>query len=282
MSCLSIDGESILYTHNLTVQKLVWTILLCYVCTCVGTQTDHDMSQVEHEISELSSHLRNLEAEVSQQNRQGSQASNEEIQRMENEIRGAENELRQVQNEIQRIHNSEINLGNRVSAISSNEIALEGKLMDEMKQIEQALHHMLTMSDSNAGDGDMGANNYEMDADYHAGSDPGSNQGHAFNIPQSDSSSDSFSPVIQDDVYEADIDYFPPGQSPQSDGIELMAFQAQLQENTNTGEIIGIVFGSLLGLIVILSVMFGCVINAILWIRRRSGSKAESTLLTSK
>ena len=247
---------------------------------CIGTHTNHDMSQVEQEISDLSHELHNLESEVSQQNRQGSQPSQEEIQRMENEIRRAENELKQVQNELQMIQNSETNLGNRISAISSNENELEAKLLDEMKQIEQELHRMLTMSNSNTDSGDMGTNNYEMDADYHPASD--NNRGHPFNIPQSDSSYDSSSPVILDDVYEADIDYYPPGQSPQLDGVELMAFQAQLDDNTYMGKIIGIVFGSLLGLIIVLSVVFGCLINAILWVRRkRSGSKAESALLTS-
>ena len=249
----------------------------------IGTHIDHDMSRVEQEISDLSIKLRNLESEVSQQNRQGSQPSQEEIQRMENEIRRAENELKQVQNDIQRIQNSERYLGNRVSAISSNEDAIEGRLMDEMKKIEQELHRMISMSNSHPNTGDMGANNYEMDADYHPASDSDNNQGHPFNIPQSDSSPDYSSPVIQDDVYEADVDYYPPGQSPQSGAIGLTTFQAQLHENEYMGKVIGIVFGSLLGLILVLSLVFGSLINAILWIRgKRSGSRAESALLTSK
>ena len=273
------------------VETCVWQIILTLY---IGTGTSQGMSAVEEEMNVLSNQMRQLESQVSQQNRAGSQVSSSQLQRMENAIQKAEAELRRVQSRLQNIQDSGPRLDKlegKVSTITNSEAKLEKRLLEEMKRIEAELRRLQNMySNQNSGSGQNngqlpsfdGDNDYDKDANYvpsHNSNSNGNTNNHAFDIPGLvfSSSDQQF-----DDIYEADRDYYSSSQTSADDGAEFEAVQAQVDTNTSQGKIIGIAFGSVFGLVLIVSVVFGCFINALLYLKRKNkGTTAESAILTS-
>ena len=239
----------------------------------------------------LTNQMRRLETQMSQQSGAGSQVSSNQMQRIHNAIQTAQAELRRIQSRLQNTQSSGPRfdkLDGEVSAITNSEAMLEKRLLQEMKRIEAQLRRLQNMfNNQNSGTGSEQSNGHiglSLDSDYyHPKSNENTNgnmNNHAFNLPD-----DLFVSSNQqaDDIYEADRDYFSSAQPASADNdTEFKVIQAQFDKNSFLAKIIAIAFGSFLGLVLLVGVVFGCIINALLCLRRKNkGTKAESTILTT-